>query len=321
MVNRLTDKHLNNVKKLVDDYGYLGAAKRLKIKKETVRRHMREHRRRNGSSEEKINENLFRQLSERYSEPELRRMANGSLIVPQHDSIEHSFEGNEICFGSLSDTHLGSIYTDPDMLYYAFDEFANHGVDFITHSGDVHEGLSHRPGHMYECTHLGYSAQLDHSRAIFSQWTDSDIYMVDGNHDRWYIKSNGALIVDELCRGQKNLHFIGHDEGNININGIIIKLWHGEDGSSYAFSYRIQKIVESLTGGEKPNLLICGHTHKSLYMFDRHIHCISAGAIQKQSKWMRSKRAASHTGFYITRMGISDTGVSWIEPRFFPFYR
>lgn len=320
-----TNAYLNKVKKLSDDLGYAGAAETLGIKKETVRRNVRMWKARNEKNDKqrspKLDEKLFRQLKDRFSDAELRRMASGSFLVPQQNAIEHDFMGDEICFGSLTDTHLGSIYTDPGMLNTAFEEMKKAGVDFITHSGDVHEGLSHRAGHMYECSHLGYSAQLEHSREMFSQWKDSPIYMIDGNHDRWYIKSNGALIVEELCRGQENLHFIGHDEGNIKIGGITIKLWHGEDGSSYAFSYRIQKIVECFTGGEKPNVLICGHTHKGLYMFDRHIHCLSAGAIQKQSKWMRSKRAASHTGFWITKMGINETGVTWIEPRWYPFYR
>jgi predicted phosphodiesterase len=319
--NAISDERLEKVKDLVDDFGYLGASKKLGIKKETVRRNIREWKRRHGTQEKPFDEKLIRQLKERYSDAELRRMANGALVLPEHNAVKHSFDGDQITIGALSDTHLGSKYTDTNMLDQAFEEFDKEKVDMITHSGDVHEGLSHRPGHMYECTHLGYSAQLEHSREVFGQWTNTPIYFVDGNHDRWFIKSNGAIIVKELCRDQDNLHFLGHDEGDININGIIIKLWHGEDGSSYAFSYRIQKIVESFTGGEKPNVFLCGHTHKAISIFDRHIHCVSVGAIQKQSKWMRSKRHASHTGFYIIKMGISETGVSWFEPKFYPFYR
>ena len=204
----------------------------------------------------------------------------------------------------LTDTHLGSKYTNHENIF-----------------SDVHEGLSNRPGHYYECTHIGYSEQLNHSREIFSQWTDTPIYMIDGNHDRWYIKSNGALIVEELCRGQENLHFIGHDEGDIEINGITIKLWHGEDSSSYAISYRLQKLIESLTGGEKPNALIAGHVHKSGYIFERNVHCLSAGCIQGQSKWMRGKRIAAHKGFWTVRITIDDAEIKQFNPVFYPFYR
>jgi predicted phosphodiesterase len=316
-----SDEVLNKAKELIDDYGYVGASEKLGVSKETVRRYHREWKQLNGESDSPIEDNLYRQLREKFSETELRRMVRGSLVTPTHQAVEHDLTGDEICIGLLTDTHLGSIYTDPDLVYTAFDIFSEAGVDMICHCGDVHEGLSHRAGHMYECTHLGYSQQLDHSREVFSRWIDTPVYMIDGNHDRWYIKSNGALIVKELCDSQDNLRFLGHDEGDIRVQGVWIKLWHGEDGSSYAYSYRIQKIVESFTGGQKPNVLLCGHTHKSLSMFSRHIHCVSGGAMQRQSKWMRSKKHESHTGFYVIKMGINDLGVSWFEPRFYPFYQ
>jgi predicted phosphodiesterase len=314
------EETLIKAKKLADECGFDAAAEQLGIKKETLRRYVRKWKRINEESEPPIDDNLMRQMRDRFSDSELRRMVNGSFVSPDHTTVHHDFDGKEVCFGAITDTHLGSVYTDPEMVYQAFEVFEREGVDFIVHCGDVHEGLSHRAGHMYECSHIGYSAQLEHSREVFGQWTDTPIYIIDGNHDRWYIKSNGALIVDELCRGQENLKFLGHDEGNIDVAGVNIKLWHGEDGSSYALSYRVQKIVESFTGGEKPNILVCGHTHKAFNLYDRHVHCISAGAIQKQSRWMRSKRQASHTGFYTARFGVTKLGVSWIEPRFYPFY-
>ena len=317
-----SNKRAGEVFKLVEDVGYDEAARQLGLGKETVRRYCRSWKKNSAvEREEPFDDNITRQLKERFTPAELRKILAGSVEQPRSHTMIHDFAGQEFTFGVLADTHFGSKYTDVNMINEAFETFADNDCDFILHAGDVHEGLSHRAGHYFECTHIGYSAQLEHSREVFSQWTDTPIYMVDGNHDRWYIKSNGALIVEELCKGQDNLHFLGHDEGDVEIAGVKIKLWHGEDGSSYAFSYRIQKIVESFTGGEKPHVLVCGHTHKSLYMFDRHIHCISAGSMQKQSKWMRSKRHASHTGFYVVNMAVNDMGVAWFEPRFYPFYQ
>ena len=222
----------------------------------------------------------------------------------------------------MSDTHIGSIYTDVSYIYSAFDKFAERGVDMVCHCGDVFEGMSNRPGHVYELSDIGYSEQLEKGREIFSHWTDTPIYMIDGNHDRWYIKSSGAVIVDALCDGQNNLKYIGHDEGDIKLKGspATIRLWHGEDGSSYAFSYRIQKIVESFSGGDKPSVLVCGHVHKAYYCFDRNVHCLSAASIQKQSKWMRGKRLAAHTGFWVVELIINKSGVGSMTSTFYPFY-
>jgi predicted phosphodiesterase len=319
-VGSLSDERLGTVAALVEARGYKLAAEALNIKKEAVKRYMREWRNRQGKSEKKFDTKVLEQLAARFTEAELKQILNSGSVNNQNKKLIHDFDGEEVCFGVLSDTHFGSVYTDPAMLKEALEKFAYHDVDFIVAPGDIFEGLSNRAGHVYECSHIGYSAQLDHGRELMAQWTDTPVYLISGNHDRWFIKSVGANICEELCRDQENLHFMGHDEGDIQIGSVTLRLWHGEDGSSYAFSYRIQKIVESFTGGEKPDVLVCGHSHKAIYVYDRHIHCLSGGAIQKQSKYMRSKRLASHTGFWICHMGINDLGVAWFEPRFYPFY-
>lgn len=306
---------------LVNDVGVDCAAEQLGIKRETLRRIVRQDKAYNGTSKQPFSTNLLQQLQNRFSESELQRLLSSSHFKNKGTTARHEFGGGLLRIGVISDTHLGSIYTDPQMLYQAFDEFHNVGVDFIVHTGDVFEGLSHRAGHCYECSHLGYSAQLQHGREVFMQWTDTPIYIIDGNHDRWYIKSNGAVICEELARSLDNVVFLGHDEGDIEVDGISIKLWHGEDGASYALSYRVQKIVESFSGGEKPQILLTGHDHKAMYVILRNIHCLEGGAIQKQSKWMRSKRQASITGFWIAEIVIADGEVKRFKPEFFPYYR
>lgn len=312
-------KRAQEVYQLVKDFGVDEASRRAGVSRETTRRYARYAK--EETEDTKPDEKLIRQIKDRFTDDELRRLLSTSEINKSNTKTRHSFDGDTIKIGLITDTHLGSTYTDVDMINAALDKFADVGVDMVCHTGDVHEGLSTRPGHYYECSHIGYSSQLNHSREVFSQWTNTPIYFIDGNHDRWYIKSNGALIVEELCRNQGNLHFLGHDEGDIDVNGVTVRLWHGEDGSSYALSYRLQKIIESFTGGEKPNVLLCGHTHKALYVFDRNIHCVSGGALQKQSRWMRSKRAASHTGFWTIDMTIDSGEVVTFNPVFYPFYR
>jgi len=80
----------------------------------------------------------------------------------------------------------------------------------------------------------------------------------------------------------------------------VIRLFHpGGGSSSYALSYQLQKIVESLTGGDKPAMLLCGHFHKSNYFMVRNVHCISAGCIMDQSAFMRKKHIEAHVAFWI----------------------
>ena len=137
----------------------------------------------------------------------------------------------------------------------------------------------------------------------------------------WYAaKANmGALIVKDICESI-GAEYLGEHEAVININGVKIMLWHGEDGSSYALSYRIQKIIESLSGGEKPNILITGHDHKQGYFFTRNIHAVLGGCLQKQTPWMRRKKLAAHEGFWIIEARINDSEVKRFKPEWIPFY-
>lgn len=304
--------HLANGKsETMKAYGY---------SEETLNRFMREAKKYGIPEIDKSK--LLSQIAETYTDAELKAIANGGRIVPGMTKVPViDFEGERIRIGVITDTHIGSKQFAESRLFQAFDEFRKEQVDFIVHAGDVTEGMSNRPGHIYELDHLGYDAQKEVAIKLFSEWTDTEIYAIDGNHDRWFIKSSGALIVKDIAEALGNFHFLGHDEGDISLNGkATLKLWHGEDGNSYALSYRLQKIAESLSGGEKPNAMICGHTHKYVKIFERNIWIVSAGSIQAQTQWMRGKRIAAHVGFCIMDLWVNDKGISKMRETWYPFY-
>ena len=262
---------------------------------------------------------ILKTLQERYSKKELEAIARGAKISSNTLRIpDVHFDGDCITIGVLGDTHIGSIYFNEVVLRKAFAEFLHEDVDFVIHVGDVCEGLSNRTGHVYELSEIGFHSQREKAIELLSEW-EGKMYFIDGNHDRWFAKANQALIVPDVADGVPDGEFLGHDEGEIHINGTKITLWHGEDSSSYAVSYRLQKLAEAFTGGEKPNILFCGHTHKMGYFMERNIHIVSCGAIQTQSKWMRSKRFAAHVGFWIVKVWLGE-GVNKFCPTWYPFY-
>lgn len=318
--DRLSNDRLQKIISVYLSEGEAEALKQFSLSNETFNRYLREARKRGMSTSDKGK--IISQIAQNYSEKELEAIAKGGRIVPGYGKVPIvSFEGQRIRVGAMTDTHIGSNQMSPDRIYQAFEEFRKEKVDFITHSGDVTEGMSNRPGHIYELSALGYSNQKSLAVEIFSQWTDTDVYAIDGNHDRWFIKSNGAKIVEDIAKEVPNFHFIGHDEGDISLKGkAILKLWHGEDGNSYALSYRLQKILESLTGGEKPNAMQCGHTHKYVEIFERHVFTTSVGCMQSQTPWMRGKRISAHTGFAIIDYWVNDKGICKKTSTWHPFY-
>lgn len=317
----------NAIDRAVEVFQYAAAhgretAKRdLSVTDETFKRYMRAVRDEKGLVLPERS-SWLEQIAEQYSDKELQAIARGGRLVPGLEKVPViSFGGQRVRFGAMTDLHIGHKQSCRQRIEQAFEEFAKDNVDFIVIPGDVTEGMSNRPGHIYELDHIGYNEQKREAIDILGQWTDSEVYMIDGNHDRWYIKSAGAVVVKDIADSLPNYHFLGHDEGDISLNGqVTIKLWHGEDGSSYALSYRLQKILESLTGGEKPNILIAGHVHKFVNIFERNVHAVSVGCMEGQTKWMRGKRISAHVGFCIIDAWIDGASVTKFSPTFYPFY-
>ena len=317
---RTSKKRIEDILAYVEEHGDEEALRIFDITGDTLSRYKRRYK--NTFNEKDFNrKGIISKIEERYTEKELKALAEGGRIVPGQDKVPVvDFEGEHIKFGYLTDSHLGSIFACPEWVEQAFGVFRKEGCEFVVNSGDVTEGMSNRDGHVYELSHIGYDKQREHAIEVYSAWRGK-IYFIDGNHDRWFIKSNGAIIVKDICEQLEDAEFLGHDEGDISLKGkATLKLWHGLDSSSYAVSYRLQKIIESFTGGEKPSVLLTGHTHKMGYFFDRHVHVVSGGAICKQSTWMRGKRLANHSGFWIIDLWVGKQGVSKFQPTWYPFY-
>jgi len=316
-------KEIHDVSKQL---GYDAAAHQLGVTKETVRRKCREYVSYLNSDKVKRSilskKTLLEQIADKYSPKELEAIANGKQAVKSEQSAKISFIGDCIKFGFFTDPHMGSVYFSENHFNAMVEEFKKENVDFIACAGDVTDGMTTNPmrGQIYELTHIGFDRQKEYAIEQLKKFDGIPFYTVDGNHDRWFNKLSGSTIVKEICKEVDNATYLGHDIADLIVKGVRIRLWHGEDASSYAVSYRVSKIVESLTGGDKPNILLCGHTHKQVSMIERNIHCFSGGALSGQSAWMKSKRLAAHVGFYIIEATICNGGVGKITSTWYPFF-
>ena len=91
-------------------------------------------------------------------------------------------------------------------------------------------------------------------------------------------------------------------------NNCSMDLLHPLDGSSYALSYSGQKYMDSLTGGDKPNVLLVGHHHKAMYMFYRNIHYYEVPSTCIQSDWEKRMRLNNTAGAWVLNINIDDQG-------------
>lgn len=250
------------------------------------------------------------------------------LTQPKEDKYrnrvyDHSKTGH-FKIGILADTHIGHKKFDEGFMKFASEVFKKEGIKDVYHSGDICEGMSGRPGHVYELQYVGFSQQLGAAERIFRQYfSDFNLFAITGNHDQWfkYKADNGADVGEELQHRLPNFHYLGENEAHIKLGPKTeLMLFHPGDGTAYATSYKMQKLTESFTGGEKPNIVVEGHYHKALYMFSRNIHCIEGGTLCGQTGWMRGKKIPAHMGFWILEGTISKRGITKFTPHFYPKY-
>ena len=249
---------------------------------------------------------------------------------PNHSENSYSktkldIPDKHIKYGVISDTHMGSKDYRPDILEHAVNKFNREGVDFVLHIGDILEGMSGRDGHIYELTHIGATAQMNYAVEQLSQ-IKQKVYGITAtnSHDGWFSSkgNTGFEVGPELDGKIENFNFIGYDEVDIETDGgAKIRLLHPGGGTSYAISYKMQKYINSLSGGDKPQIIHQGHFHKLNYLFYRNIHAFDAGALQAQTSFMKKQGSPSMLGYTIVDLFLDkDSSVNSIKPEFVTFY-
>lgn len=238
---------------------------------------------------------------------------------PKPKVIDRRLKGNKFKFGIVSDTHFGSKFEAINELHTFYKKAKDDGVEFMVHAGDIVDGsASMHKGFLYELHALGADDQINH---VIKNYPNSlTTYFITGNHDYSHYKQNGTAISTAISKGRPDLIYCGETEGDITINGIIIRLYHGGSGA-YAISYPAQKHINNIQGGNKPHILIFGHLHTSYYIPYRNIHSLGAGCFQWQSAWMRSKGLNPVVGGWIVEVEHKDGEIISFNPKFVQFYK
>jgi len=247
---------------------------------------------------------------------------------PQKEAYQsHNVNLNDKKFyiGVISDTHIGHKMYRPDIMDCAAKEFNKYHVDFVLHPGDILEGMSGREGHIFELNEIGATNQIRRAKEELSK-IRQPIYAITASqsHDGWFSsKGNAGFEVGPaLEKILDNFHFLGYDEADLNLdNGCKIRMTHPGDGTAYAISYKLQKYINSISGGQKPSLLFQGHYHKAMYMMYRNIHAFDAGTLCAQTIFMKKKMTPAMLGYWIVGVQTNKNGnVSSVTPKFRAFY-
>ena len=255
----------------------------------------------------------------------------GKSVEQEHQGIvfKNHYHDRPIKFGVVADMHMCSKSERLDVLQAAYDEFERQGITTVLCPGNYVDGEARF--NVHELKAHGIADQCQYAIDHWPQKNGIKTYYVDGDdHEGWWCQREGIefgryLMLEAQAQGRDDLVYMGYMEADIEIKApqgsSIVKVIHAGGGSSYAFSYASQKLVESFQGGEKPSVAIIGHYHKQEYCFPRNVHCVQAGCCQDQTRFMRKKKLAAHVGFSVISFQQDIKGsITRFSPEFHAFW-
>jgi hypothetical protein len=245
-------------------------------------------------------------------------------VVLQENIHDEPWSGNKIIrFGVVSDKHFCSKYQQLTLLNKLYDTFEAEGIRTVYDPGDISDGFKMRAGHEHEIFVHGADDQANYIIKNHPYRKGIVTKFILGNHDISHIKNGGHDIGVPIAAAREDMQYLGIYNAKVNITpNCVLEINHPLDGASYALSYSIQKLIDSMSGGEKPNILLNGHHHKSMYLFYRNIHAFECGTACAQTPWMKGKRIAAHVGGWIIEVHVDKEGtITRCKNEFIPFYR
>jgi|GEM_PF-2436450 hypothetical protein len=219
---------------------------------------------------------------------------------------------NTFVFGATSDNHLGSKYERLDVLNSLYDRFADEGADRVFNAGNWIDGEARF--NKFDLHTHGMDSQLAYLAAEYPKRQGLVTYAVAGDdHEGWYGQREGVDIgryAEHVMQqaGRTDWVNLGYMEAHVKLVNANTGKWsmlavvHPGGGSAYALSYSIQKIIESLDGGEKPAVGLYGHYHKLWAGNIRNVHCVQTGCTEDQTPFMRKKKLEAHVGGYLIKL-------------------
>jgi UDP-2,3-diacylglucosamine pyrophosphatase LpxH len=220
--------------------------------------------------------------------------------------------GNDLRFGVVSDPHYGSLYHFEEGMRGLYKFFESEGVHTVLCAGDILDGHRVYRGQEFELAHIGIAAQIKAFAETAPKIDGITTRFITGNHDLSFKVLAGVDVGAALAEARPDYIYEGPETAVMRFvtdNGAYdVMLQHPGGGTSYALSYRPQKIVEQLEGGTKPNMLILGHYHKAeMIPSYRNISVIQAGTMQRQTPFMKRQGLAAHIGGWVVDVRVGDS--------------
>lgn len=273
-------------------------------------------------------ENMYRSVSQfLYREKKKREKKEEKRVAIQNQEPEcHSgkWDGTEVIrIAIMGDTQIGSKYTQLTHLHNFYDICAKEGIKDVYHTGDLTEGLKMRTGHEYEVYEMSADEMRDDVVENYPKRDGITTHFITGNHDASIYKHIGYDIGKAVAMLRPDMDYLGRDCAVVNLTpNCKLEMRHPWNGSAYAISYKIQKMIEAMEADSKPNILAVGHYHKAEWLFYRNVHALQTGCFQSQTPFTRGNNISVWMGGFIVTIRVDKDGyIQGFAPEFIPYYK
>lgn len=217
----------------------------------------------------------------------------------------------------ISDTHLGTKEQQLTLINEVYKEAHKRGIDTVLHIGDVLDGdyTAVRKEQAYQLFLRGFDEQVGYVIEMYPHIDGITTYFIQGSHDETHLKNGGATAGKWIDRCRDDMVYLGQDKATFKINNLRILMDHPGGGNAKSYSYKPQQAIEGLNPGEKPNILLQGHYHKSYYMFYRNVHSLLVPCLVNQSQFMKKMNLQNVVGAYFLKIYSDEKGnIHYFEP-------
>lgn len=250
---------------------------------------------------------------------------NGELVVQKrfqkrrhYDVKPPKEELTKRTFGVVSDTHYGSIWSQPSMVNTFAYEAYNRGITDMFHIGDISDGDYHtiRPNYVNEVFLYGATAHGDYAAKVLPKYPGMMWRYICGSHDQSHSFNYGPFNFGEYLHEKRpnDTEYLGQDRGFYYYDKCKIELFHPGGGTCKTLSTKPQNGIDQMESGTKPNLSLRGHYHKVYYMMYRNIHTLLCPCNVDQSSFMMKNEIPNLMGDYFITIWYDDNGdIQYIE--------
>jgi DNA polymerase II small subunit/DNA polymerase delta subunit B len=228
------------------------------------------------------------------SKRQLERIIRGRK--PRIRILKKNFSDDILRIGIVSDTHLCSVQEKLNELHTFYGIMKKEGITDVVNAGDVVCGWGIYKGQENEVHTFGARNQANYVIEHYPKVKGVTTHFITGNHDQSWWNRSGVDIGELVSAKREDMVYLGQYEGNINFGGVKVRLLHPDGGGAYAISYSMQKRIESMVPGNKPDVYIEGHDHTMAYLFMRNVHGIRAGCFEGQTSFLLRKGKQPQVG-------------------------